>query len=752
VNHLVLLNACLAGFFAFAGIHYAIQWWFSRDERVLLLFAVQCVLYAVFSLAMIGRFQATTIREMQTAQDLTVTLGVLAYPAVLQLYVYLGNRRDRVFRAVVLGVLALLVVQNQWVPLRGTVIELQPMSLPGGGTGLLPIRTPPSKSLIVLYLAVAALQGYGFFICRTIWKRERWGAVLVAIGASAVLGGTAIAFAVDFAQARLPYVGATPHALFVVCMALFLSREYSARGKRIGVTQKHFESAFEHAPTGMAVLGADGQLLRVNRALCHILGASAEELCTRRFQDLTYEEYAGSVDIDGERLCAGEIQSFTVEKRFLRKDGEQAWALVAVSGVFDDAGRLTRFIAQLQDVTELRAHRQRLEELVATRTHELHQAKNDAERANAAKTRFLAHISHEIRTPLGVILGYTQLFQDDAALDAAQRKKIDAIYRSGKHLVTLVNDVLEISKIEAGRPELVEDRFDFWATLDELEQMFAVQTESKGIELTIERAPGVPRAILGDSAKVKQIVINLVSNAVKFTQGGSIRVRVSASALADEGSVIEIVIADTGIGIAAPDLERIFQPFEQLEAGARAGGTGLGLAISLGQARLMGGDLTAQSSPGIGSTFTFTFRAKHASPNAVTEARAEDPLFATPATGFKVLIVDDLMMNRDMLAELLSQPAYETRTAADGAGALSMHDRWKPDLVLMDLRMPEMDGIEAIRRMRTAGSRAAIGALSASALRDDEDEALAVGADFFMRKPYDHGELLGQIARVLRER
>ena len=176
-------------------------------------------------------------------------------------------------------------------------------------------------------------------------------------------------------------------------------------------------------------------------------------------------------------------------------------------------------------MTELRAHRDRLEELVATRTRELRDAKDEAERANSAKSQFLAQMSHEIRTPLGVIMLYAQVLQRDRALGERQRKKIDTIFSSGKHLTTLLNDVLEMSKIEAGRGELVEDRFDPWLTLDDVEQMFAVQSASNGIELKIELAPELPRSLLGDGGKVKQILINLVSNALKFTGHGEIQIR-----------------------------------------------------------------------------------------------------------------------------------------------------------------------------------------------------------------------------------
>ena len=535
MDTLITVNAGLAGFFAFAAIHYAVHWWLSRHERVLLVFSVQCAVYAVFCLAISSFFRARTIPDSQAALDWFMTVAVLSHALLLQFYADLGGRRDRAFRALVTGVLVFFAVLNQWAPLRGTVLELRTMPLPWGGTGLLAIRTPPGVSLALLYLLVLAIQVYGFFVARAIWKRDRTGAVLVAIGAAAILAGFAIGFLVDFAKVRAPYAGAFPHAINVLCVAFFLSREYSARGARVAATERQFEAAFEHGPIGKALLALDGRFLRVNLALCRLLGWTAEELGARRLRDVTHPDDLGSDEVELRRLL--DVPAYTVEKRLLRKDGEPVWALLAVSVVPDDHGRPLRVVAQMHDVTELRAHRERLEELVATRTRELSDAKDEAERANQAKSQFLAHMSHEIRNPLHVILGYAQLLERDPTLGGAQQKRVGIVHSSGNHLLTLMNDVLEMAKIEARHPELVEDRFDPWATLDEVERMFAGEAASKGIELTIECAPELPRSILGDGAKVKQILINLAGNALKFTERGSIRFKASASAIADGATV-----------------------------------------------------------------------------------------------------------------------------------------------------------------------------------------------------------------------
>jgi two-component system, sensor histidine kinase and response regulator len=670
---------------------------------------------------------------------------VLIHALLLQLFACLGARRDRVFRAIVTAPLVFLAILNQWLPIRGMIVELQTVQLPGGATNVLPIRTPPGVLLAVVYLAVLVVQGYGFFVARGIWKRDRAGGAILVGAAGSILVGVVLAVLIDFAKLRAPYVGASPHAILVVCISIFLAREYSARGTRVAATNRQLEAAFEHSPIGKALIALDGRFVGVNRALCRILGRTAEELCELRLGDVMDPDERDEPQL--RQLL--EVPSYIVEKRLLHKDGEPLWALLAIAVVCDDHGRPVQIIAQMQDVTELRAHRERLEELVATRTRELNAAKEEAERANRAKSEFLAHISHEIRNPLHAMLAHAQSLDRDPALGPAQRTKVEIVSASGKHLQALLDDVLEMSKIEAHRLELVEKPFDPWATLVEVERMFAVEAASRSIELTLECTAELPRSLLGDGAKVKQVLINLASNGLKFTERGSIRFQASSSALANGSMLTQIVVADTGIGITPEDAARIFQPFEQLDAGKRAGGTGLGLAISLAQARLMGGDLTLASTPGAGSTFTFTYVARRVGTDVTPAARSEAALAAPGATRRKVLIVDDVALNRDILSEFLSGLGFETRTAADGADAIPLDADWHPDLVLIDLRMSGMGGLEAIRTMRDGGSSAAIGALSASALDEDERLALAFGADFFLLKPYDYGDLLDKISRVL---
>jgi CheY-like chemotaxis protein len=361
-------------------------------------------------------------------------------------------------------------------------------------------------------------------------------------------------------------------------------------------------------------------------------------------------------------------------------------------------------------------------------------------------------MSHEIRTPMNAVIGYAQLLGRERGLEPEQRKKVDAILSSGDHLLAVVNNVLEMSRIEAGRITLVKESFDLATVLQGSQRMFAGLARQRGLALVFDLAPDLPSALTADSGKVRQVVANLVGNALKFTTAGKIRVA-AKSTPAERGEVrVSIDVSDTGTGIAAEDHERIFETFEQTAHGERAGGTGLGLAISRQFARLMGGDLVVTSELGVGSTFQFTFRAQPAKSTgasgeyAVGLAPVSDPNRARP----KVLAVDDVAENRDVVLQLLSGLGFEVRTADTAAQGLALHDSWSPDLVLMDLSLPDMDGLQAIATLRQRGSGAAIIAMTASAMGESKNLALAAGANDFMSKPFRDDDLLKRIADLLR--
>ena len=480
---------------------------------------------------------------------------------------------------------------------------------------------------------------------------------------------------------------------------------------------------------------ADSRFLYVSPAFATVYGRAVEEL----YADPGLRLAAVHPD-DAKRVRAA------IETTQARGDYDESYRIVRPDGtvrsIRDRAfpirnadAEVYRIVGVSRDVTHERA---------------LLVAKEAAEQASRAKSSFLAHISHEIRTPMNAILGYAQLLLRDDALADAQRRKVEVIQSSGGHLLQVLNDVLEMAKIEAGRASLSPVPFDLRAMLGDVESMFGVLTAMKGVALTVECDPALPQRLEADAGKVKQVVINLLSNAVKFTERGKIGLRASFTESAAGTHTVRIRVEDTGIGIDAEGVHRLFQAFEQLSAGARIGGTGLGLAISRNFAQLMGGDVTVESTPGAGSAFTFTFQAKLAGAAlAENDPRPAPVRIAAAQARPKILVVDDVATNRALCDELLSRLGFETKGAASGEEALAVHASWDPDLVLMDLRMPGMGGLEAMRRLRASGSKTKVVALTASGLADAEPEALAAGADVFVRKPYEEGDLLRRIGELL---
>ena len=386
----------------------------------------------------------------------------------------------------------------------------------------------------------------------------------------------------------------------------------------------------------------------------------------------------------------------------------------------------------------------------------LRSAKDAAEAANRAKSAFLANMSHEIRTPMNAILGYAQLLQRDAKLDPQQRSYVDVISRSGDHLLDLINDVLEMSKIEAGFRKLNSGTVDLQPMLRDLDRMFRLRADEKALAFEIHRAPEVPRYIVTDEGKLRQVLVNLVGNAIKFTERGGVAVRVHAVLGAEVGAQrLAIDVEDTGPGMDHEEIGGLFQPFSQARAGVEArGGTGLGLAISLDFARLMGGDITVEGQVGRGSVFRLEVPLELGTPPSVPRRAPRSGrvigILDRP-TPPRIVVADDHDESRAWLATMLREIGFDVREAANGAEALAMFDAWEPQLIVMDVHMPVMDGLEAIRavRARPAGARVGIVAVTASAFDDTRDAIFAAGADGWLRKPCREDALLDEIARII---
>ncbi|MGM0594129.1 MAG: ATP-binding protein [Pseudomonadota bacterium] len=377
-----------------------------------------------------------------------------------------------------------------------------------------------------------------------------------------------------------------------------------------------------------------------------------------------------------------------------------------------------------------------------------HRARNEAEQANRAKSLFLANMSHELRTPLNAILGFAQLLERDPAMAPEQRQTLQTIYRSGQHLLSLINDVLEISRIEAGRMELAEAPFDLHELLAAVTDVLRLRAEEKGLTLELRVAPEVPGYIEGDQRKLRQILINLLGNAIKFTDDGWVRLSVGL-----ESGRLRIDIADSGQGIGENERRHIFEPFQQGPGDHRHEGTGLGLSISKEFVEVMGGRIQVTSTPGRGTTFTvhLPYRAADATPLRRGYGQQHVIALQPGQPEYRVLVVDDKPEGRQLLASILDSVGFNVRCVDNGAEALRSFHQWQPHVIWMDMRMPVMDGYEATRRIKATpeGEKTVIIALTASAFEEDRDAVLEAGSDHFMRKPIDTDEVFEVMGRFL---
>ncbi|MBW4621381.1 MAG: response regulator [Cyanosarcina radialis HA8281-LM2] len=516
-------------------------------------------------------------------------------------------------------------------------------------------------------------------------------------------------------------------------------------------SETKFRHIFENSQVGIfRVRIEDGSILDVNQRCAEMFGydSPAEIIGQKRTLDL-YAEPSDRQRVLGILQTQPEIHNF--ETQFQRRDRSLFWGLF--SGRLHPAENcLEGIIADITDRHEAEAA--------------LQQALAAAEVANSAKSQFLSHMSHELRTPLNVILGFSQLMGRTGSLNSQQQGYLEAIARGGEHLLGLINDVLEMSKIEAGRITLNENNFDLYAMLDGLHEMLAVKAEAKGLQLRFTRDSDLPQYIRTDESKLRQVLLNLLGNAIKFTPAGCVSLRVR------QGDKEELIsppsppsspplifeVEDTGLGMAVEELDRIFEPFVQAEVGRNSqSGTGLGLAISRKFVELMGGEIEVESKLGSGTIFRFQILAPAATAAEIPARRSARQVVGLEVEqpNYRILVVEDKLENSQLLVDLLEPIGFEVRVATNGEEAIAIYQTWSPHLIWMDLRLPILDGYAAAREIRllerenSPHGKTAIVALTGSVFEEERAVALAAGCDDFVRKPFRTETILEKMSQYL---
>ena len=440
-----------------------------------------------------------------------------------------------------------------------------------------------------------------------------------------------------------------------------------------------------------------------------------------------------------------------LEATRLHKSGQTVQVSVTLSPVRDASGQIIGASQILRDVSE----RLRAQEEILELNRRLKTSVANAEAANRAKSTFLSTMSHEIRTPLNAIVGYAQLMSRDSTLSADAKTNLTIMSRSGEHLLTLINAVLDMSKIESGRTEVNATPFDLSALLADLAAMFRLRAETKGLHFDMEISGEAALYLVADEGKIRQALINLLGNAIKFTQRGYVKLHVHVDQRIADSLWLSCTVEDTGVGLTDEDQKKLFEPFTQGKGELNTEqGTGLGLAISRQFARLMGGDITVVTRPGEGCLFRFEIPVTRGSGRAPVKWSAARRVTGIRAgtTVPRILIVDDQTENRDWLQKLLTVIGFSVGSAENGETAICRWQDWQPQMILMDIHMPVMDGLEATRRIKAdpQGNNTFVVALTASVLEEDRRVAFESGADAFLTKPCREDELLDTIRTLLK--
>ncbi|MED5619825.1 PAS domain-containing hybrid sensor histidine kinase/response regulator [Ideonella sp. BN130291] len=561
-----------------------------------------------------------------------------------------------------------------------------------------------------------------------------------------------------FLTVRFPLLGAQGRAAAICGMSTDITERKRAEDA-LRRSEEEYQSTVEDALEGIFRVSLQGQMLTANPAFARMLGYEWVDELLDRMTDVRRQLYVRPQERDlimSALLERGTVEGCELQLR--RKDGSSLWVAISTRLVRDAGGQPLLVETFASDISErkrveaeLKRHQDHLADLVAERTAELTQAKEQAEVANHAKSAFLASMSHELRTPLNGVLGFAQILQTDPNLTQRQRLGLQTIQRSGEHLLALINDILDLAKIEAGKVDLVEAPVQLSEFLRVVADIVRVKADEKKVRFRCDTPADLPAAVRTDERRLRQVLLNLLGNAVKFTDQGEIRLRVTQLDRGSGTALLRFEVEDTGVGIDAEHLETIFLPFEQVgQAARRASGTGLGLAISRQLVRAMGGDIRVQSHAAQGSRFWFDIRL------SVVGQQLPDGAAYAEVVGYegrrrRVLVADDVPANRAVLTDLLGSLGFVVDEAEDGEALLARARMACPDLVIADIVMPRLDGVQATQHLRRTPSLEAVPVLlvSATVSASDAERHVAAGANAFLPKPIDVRQLLQRVGDLM---
>ncbi len=567
-------------------------------------------------------------------------------------------------------------------------------------------------------------------------------------------------------------------------------------------SRQQLQAIIDNSPAIIYLKDLQGRYLLINHQYERLFHISKRAIVGRTDYDIFPEDLAEAFQINDQKVITANMPQ-NLEESVPHEDGLHTYLSIKFP-LYDSSGKMYGVCGVSTDITErknaedlLKHYNQQLEQDVEQRTQELQIAKEQAlnakelaETANRAKSTFLANMSHELRTPLNAVLGYTQILSRSQNLPPDEKEHLSTIMRSGEHLLALINDVLELSKIDANRIKLQPVNFDLHQMLLDLEAMFRLRAERKGLTLEFMSVSDVPPYIRADQNKLRQILINLLGNAVKYTEEGKIELRIRNEELGMkyEGSktipnsqfvILHFSVADTGVGIAPADLENVFDAFVRVDEQQYNTGTGLGLPISRKYVRMMGGDIHVESDVGKGSMFSFKLPIELVDQSTIDNRQSTIPtrvIGVEPGQPhYRLLIVEDNEDSRHLMVHILQPLGFQVRKALNGAEAITFWKTWQPHLIWMDMRMPVLDGYEATKRIRKAEKQKKgvgqlrswevekgtlqssianrqspiIVALTATAFEEDKVKVLEAGCDDFVRKPFQEADIFNMLHKHL---